>query len=43
MCRAIASKVAVRDGWVTPDGDADWQYQRMAAEEAVHNLMGIRG
>jgi hypothetical protein len=21
MCRAIASKVAVRDGWVTPDGD----------------------
>ena len=36
-------KMTVRDGWITLDGQVDWQYQRAAAEHAVQNLMGVRG
>lgn len=36
-------KMTVRDGWITLDGDVEWQYQRAAAEQAVQNLMGVRG
>ena len=35
--------VAVHDGWITLAGEVDWQYQRMAAEDAVHALWGVRG
>jgi osmotically-inducible protein OsmY len=36
-------RVTVRDGWVTLEGDAQWQYERDAAERDVRNLTGVRG
>jgi len=36
-------KVTVSDGWITLEGDVEWQYQREAAESAVRHLMGVKG
>lgn len=36
-------KVMVEDGWVTLEGDVDWQYQRENAEDDVQKLAGVRG
>jgi osmotically-inducible protein OsmY len=36
-------KVKVADAWVTLDGEVDFNYQKNAAENAVRNLMGVRG
>jgi osmotically-inducible protein OsmY len=36
-------KVAVRDGWITLEGEVEWQYQRAAAERALRNLKGVLG
>jgi osmotically-inducible protein OsmY len=36
-------KVSVSKGWVTLEGAVEWQYQRSAAEEAVRDLIGVRG
>jgi osmotically-inducible protein OsmY len=36
-------KVTVSDGWITLEGDVEWQYQRQAAESAVRYLMGVKG
>ncbi len=36
-------KVSVTKGWITLEGELQWQYQKKAAENAVHNLLGIRG
>lgn len=36
-------KAKVEDGWVTLEGEVDWQYQRNSAERAVRYLMGIKG
>ncbi len=36
-------KVKVENGWVTLEGDVDWQYQKMAAARAVQNLIGVKG
>jgi osmotically-inducible protein OsmY len=36
-------KVRVSDGWITLEGQLDWQYQREAAERAVRHLLGVRG
>jgi osmotically-inducible protein OsmY len=36
-------KVAVAQGWVTLDGEVDWQYQREDVERAVRRLVGVRG
>ena len=33
----------VSDGWVRLEGVVDWQFQRTAAEEAVHRLTGVKG
>ncbi len=33
----------VTDGWVTLSGETTWDYQRMAAENDVTRLMGVRG
>ncbi|GAA4354560.1 BON domain-containing protein [Variovorax defluvii] len=33
----------VEGGWVTLDGEVEWEYQRRAAEKAVRPLMGVRG
>ena len=36
-------KVTVRNGWITLEGDVDWQYQRDAARRAVCYLIGVKG
>jgi len=36
-------KVIVRRGWITLEGDVEWQYQRQTAEKAVRYLKGVRG
>ena len=34
-------KVHVQDGVLTLSGEVDWGYQKYAAEEAIHHLMGV--
>lgn len=36
-------KVTVNKGWVTLEGQVEWQYQRTAAESAVRYLPGVVG
>jgi osmotically-inducible protein OsmY len=36
-------KVVVKDGWLTLEGTAEWNYQRIRAEEAVRRIKGIKG
>ncbi|MDB5310452.1 MAG: Transport-associated protein [Gemmataceae bacterium] len=36
-------KVTVSGGWVTLEGEAEWQYQKTAAESAVRYLPGVTG
>jgi osmotically-inducible protein OsmY len=36
-------KVSVSKGWITLEGEVDWQYQKDAAFEAVRFLSGVRG
>ena len=36
-------KVVVKNGWITLEGEVDWQYQKDAAFDAVHHLVGVRG
>ncbi len=36
-------KTRVEKGWITLDGEVEWQYQKAAAEDAVRNLYGVRG
>lgn len=36
-------KAKVEDGWVTLEGDVEWQYQKNAAERAVRYLRGVVG
>ena len=36
-------KVVVNDGWVTLEGQVEWQYQKDAAMDAVRYLTGVRG
>lgn len=35
--------VVVHQGWVTLSGAVDWHYERVAAEEHVRKLAGVRG
>jgi osmotically-inducible protein OsmY len=35
--------VRVENGWVTLEGEADWYFQREAAERDVRNLTGVKG
>jgi osmotically-inducible protein OsmY len=35
--------VTVKDGRVTLEGDAEWQYQREQAEAAVRRIRGVKG
>jgi len=35
--------VKVQDGWVTLEGEVDWNYQRRAAEQTIEALKGVRG
>lgn len=36
-------KARVTNGWLTLDGDVEWQYQRNAAERALRYLTGVKG
>jgi osmotically-inducible protein OsmY len=36
-------KVTVENGFLTLEGEVDWQYQKEAAEDAVGCLMGVKG
>lgn len=36
-------RVIVKDGWVTLEGDVEWNYQREIAENVVRRLRGVRG
>jgi osmotically-inducible protein OsmY len=36
-------KVRVENGWVTLEGDVDWNFQKEAAERAVRSIMGVKG
>jgi osmotically-inducible protein OsmY len=36
-------KVVVKSGWVTLEGNVEWQYQKNTAESAVRRLKGVRG
>jgi osmotically-inducible protein OsmY len=35
--------VIVHDGWITLNGSVEWYYERVAAEDAVRRLSGVRG
>ncbi|MFN6039312.1 MAG: BON domain-containing protein, partial [Bacteroidota bacterium] len=36
-------KVKVENGWVTLDGDIEWEYQKKAAARSAENLVGVTG
>jgi osmotically-inducible protein OsmY len=36
-------KVVVRDGWVTLEGQVEWQYHKKIAENAVRGVRGVKG
>jgi osmotically-inducible protein OsmY len=36
-------KVVVKNGWMTLEGNAEWQYQRSTAENAVRRIKGVKG
>src|ERR1700687_5221857 len=36
-------KITVKNGWVTLEGNVEWQYQRQTAENAVRHVKGVRG
>ena len=40
---AGAVKITVREGWITLEGQLDWQYQKNAVEDAVRYLAGVKG
>jgi osmotically-inducible protein OsmY len=35
--------VNVSKGWITLEGAVEWQFQKRAAESAVHHLIGVKG
>ena len=36
-------KISVENGWVTLEGDVDWEFQRNSAKYMVENLIGVVG
>ncbi|WP_137808098.1 BON domain-containing protein [Pseudomonas sp. G(2018)] len=36
-------KIIVQNGWITLEGQVDWQYQKETAERAVRKLSGVVG
>lgn len=40
---ADAVQIEVQNGWITLLGNVAWQYQRVAAEDAIKGLMGVYG
>jgi len=40
---AEAVKILVKAGWVTLDGECEWNFQKERAERAVRSISGVRG
>jgi osmotically-inducible protein OsmY len=36
-------KIVVKNGWVTLEGQVEWQYQKNTAETAVRRIKGVKG
>jgi osmotically-inducible protein OsmY len=36
-------RVVVRDGWITLEGQVEWNYQKERAEETVRRIRGVKG
>jgi osmotically-inducible protein OsmY len=36
-------EIKVDNGWVDLDGEVDWEYQKIAAQNNVENLLGVKG
>jgi len=36
-------KVVAKNGWITLEGNAEWEYQRNRAEAAVRRVKGVKG
>ncbi|MEI6595464.1 MAG: BON domain-containing protein [Bacteroidota bacterium] len=36
-------KIKVEDGWVTLDGEVEWEYEKTRAKSCVEGLHGVRG
>lgn len=36
-------RIIVKDGWLTLEGSAEWNYQRERAEQAVRRIRGVKG
>ena len=36
-------KVILKNGWITLEGQVEWQYQRTTAETAVRRIKGVKG
>jgi osmotically-inducible protein OsmY len=36
-------KIVVNNGWITLEGDVEWNYQKERAEEAVRHVKGVKG
>jgi osmotically-inducible protein OsmY len=36
-------KAIVKNGWITLEGQVEWQYQRNTAESAVRRIKGVKG
>ena len=36
-------KIIVKNGWITLEGAAEWQYQKTSAENAVRKVKGVKG
>ena len=36
-------KVILKNGWITLEGQVEWQYQRTTAENAVRRIKGVKG
>jgi osmotically-inducible protein OsmY len=36
-------KIVVKSGWVTLEGEVEWQFQRARAEESVRRIRGVKG
>ena len=36
-------KIKVEDGWITLNGEVEWEYQKALAKGAIANLVGVQG
>jgi osmotically-inducible protein OsmY len=36
-------KIVVKSGWISLEGEVEWQYQRSTAETAVRRIKGVKG